>query len=261
MGISQATKKEIIDILFSTIRTKLAKYNPETNHMPFHHRLLGRDRYAIFSFIQSMNTTFGISIWEQISVSLARGCGYKAENQNKLLGQIDKNTESLISNIHYRLRKGEDSPDIEKDRNLIKESIRSGRKVKDPDSTVDLFINTGMSENYIDITSAKPNMKEFAALKLKLLRWTGLRLSQNKEVNVITRLAIPYNPYHPEPYDRWTLTGLYGLNNGEILVGSDFWNFLANDDIYDELLDLFQEVGEKLRDEIDVKFSSFRALH
>ncbi|MDR0411845.1 MAG: TdeIII family type II restriction endonuclease, partial [Treponema sp.] len=27
--------------------------------MPFHYRLLGRDRMALFSFIQSLNTTFG----------------------------------------------------------------------------------------------------------------------------------------------------------------------------------------------------------
>jgi len=113
-------------------------------------------------------------------------------------------------------------------------------------------------ENYFDITSAKPNMKEFVALKLKLLRWTALRLSQDKNVKVFTRLAIPYNPYHPEPYERWTLKGLYDLENGEILVGEEFWNFVGSDNIYEELLDIFQKVGEELRDEIDEKFAEFR---
>jgi len=113
-------------------------------------------------------------------------------------------------------------------------------------------------ENYFDITSAKPNMKEFVALKLKLLRWTGLRLSQDKGIKVFTRLAIPYNPYHPEPYERWTLKGLYDLKNNEILVGKEFWNFVASDNIYEELLDVFQEVGEELREGIDKKFAEFR---
>ena len=101
-------------------------------------------------------------------------------------------------------------------------------------------------------------MKEFVALKLKLLRWAALRLSQDKNAKVFTRLAIPYNPYHPEPYERWTLKGLYDLENGEILVGEDFWNFVASDNIYEELLDVFQSVGEELREEIDKKFAEFR---
>lgn len=104
---------------------------------------------------------------------------------------------------------------------------------------MDLFIKTKDEENYFDITSAKPNMKEFVALKLKLLRWTGLRLSQDKNAKVFTRLAIPYNPYHPEPYERWTLKNLYDLENNEILVGKEFWNFVASNDVYEELLDVF----------------------
>jgi len=85
-----------------------------------------------------------------------------------------------------------------------------------------------------------------------------LRLSQNKEAKVFTRLAIPYNPYHPQPYQRWTLKGLYDLDRGEILVGEEFWNFIANSEIYDKLLDAFQEAGNMLRKEIDEKFAQFR---
>jgi|GEM_PF-2705013 hypothetical protein len=57
---------------------------------------------------------------------------------------------------------------------------------------------------------------------------------------------------------RWTLKGLYDLDRGEILVGEEFWNFVANDEIYDELLDVFQEAGNELREEIDRKFVQFR---
>ena len=138
------------------------------------------------------------------------------------------------------------------------EKVNSRDPRVDPDSVVDLFIKIRGEENCFDITSAKPNVKEFVALKLKLLRWIGLRLSQEKNAEVFTRLAIPYNPYHPEPYERWTLKGLYDLENNEILVGKEFWNFIASDNIYEELLDVFQKVGEELREEIDKKFAEFR---
>lgn len=258
MSLSTKTKEAIISLLKDIIRNKLENYHPETNYMPFHHRLLGKDRYAMFSFIQSLNTTFGISIWEQIAVILAKGAGNYAERQYKLLGEINDETEELIREIHYNLRKGEIAAIKVGEINRIRKKIKKGEAKIDPDSAVDLFVRIKGEENYFDITSAKPNMKEFVALKLKLLRWSALRLSQNKKAKVFTRLAIPYNPYHPEPYERWTLRGLYDLEKGEILVGDDFWNFVASDNIYNELLDIFQEVGEELRSEIDKKFAEFR---
>ncbi len=258
MGLKKQTCNKIRDLLINIVRIKLSEYKPETNHMPFHFRLLGRDRYAMFSFIQSMNTTFGISIWEQVAVIIAESAGFQAKRQYDLLGNIDTETEKLIQNIHYDLRAGTRQVDKLEEIELIRKSIKEGIPKKDPDSRVDLFVRIDDMENYFDITSAKPNIKEFAALKLKLLRWTALRLSQDKNAKVFTRLAIPYNPYHPQPYQRWTLKGMYDLDRGEILVGKEFWNFVANDDIYEDLLDVFQEAGNELREEIDRKFAQFR---
>ncbi len=258
MPLSSQTENRISDLLKNTVREKLRNYRPETKHMPFHHRLLGKDRYAMFSFIQSMNTTFGMSIWEHVAAILAEEAGYFAVRQYKLLGEINKEAEQIINEIHYKLRKGEEVPNKKNELEKIRNIIKVGQLKEHPDSTVDLFVKIKDWENYFDITSAKPNMKEFAALKLKLLKWTALRLSQDKNAKVFTRLAIPYNPYHPEPYERWTLKGLYDLQSGEILVGEDFWNFVSGDDIYENLLDIFQRVGEELRYEIDRKFTEFR---
>lgn len=258
MGFSSKTAAEIGLLLTGTVRDKLRSYRPETGYMPFHHRLLGRDRYAMFSFIQSINTTFGMSIWEQIAVILARDCGYYAERQHKLLGEINEEAEKRINELHYMLRKGEAIADKLYETAQIRGTIRPGQPIIHPDSTVDLFVKKNGEEDYFDITTAKPNMKEFVTLKLKLLRWTALRLSQDSNIDVTARLAIPYNPYHPQPYERWTLRGLYDLEKGEILVGEEFWNFVAQSNIYQQLLDTFQEVGDQLREDIDRKFSEFR---
>ncbi len=257
MSLSSEVVEKIEELLLITVRDKLNSYRPETENMPFHHRLLGKDRYAMFSFVHSMNTTFGMSIWEQVAVILAEGAGNNAVRQYKLLGEIDKNTDNLINEIHYKLRKGEIEANKYNEITQIRNSIQKGEPKVDPDSIVDLFVKIDITENYFDITSAKPNIKEFVALKLKLLRWTALRLSQDKNVNVFTRLAIPYNPYYPQPYERWTLKGLFDLVNGEILVGEEFWNFVACKNVYDDLLGVFETVGKKLRKEIDAKFRKF----
>lgn len=257
MPLSENTKRGILNLLQTTILNKLKSYKPETIPMPFHYRLLGKDRYAMFSFIHSMNTTFGMSIFEQVGEIIANGSTMKAQRHYKLLGTINKEAEDTITKIHFELRKGKRDASYQRELGEIRAKIKNGPAQEDPDSTVDLFvIDKQRIEHYFDITSAKPNMKEFATLKLKLLRWSALRLSQGTKAKLITHLAIPYNPYQPEPYDRWTLKGLYDLNT-EILVGEEFWNFLGNGNIYQELLDVFEETGKKLRDPIDKYFSRF----
>ncbi len=258
MGLTVKTKTIIAGLLSTTVQDKLLNYKPETEYMPFHHRLLGKDRYAMFSFVHSMNTTFGMSLWEQIAEILAKSAGNNATRQYKLLGEIDVTTQKLIDQIYYDLRKAKINVNKLSEIEQIRKAIKKGSPVVDPDSVVDIFIKIGDNENYFDITTAKPNIKDFVALKLKLLRWTALRFSQNKNAKVFTRLAIPYNPYYPEPYERFTLKGLYDLDNGEILIGEEFWNFVAADNIYNDLLDIFQEVGEQLRSVIDKKFAEFK---
>jgi hypothetical protein len=169
--LSNQTRQQIESLLLKTVREKLKAYQPETESMPFHYRLLGRDRYAVFSFIHSMNTA---SLWEQIAVILARAAGYQAVQHYRLLGVIDGKTEEAIRILHRNLRAGLVSVDKKGETKAILATIAQGGAEEDPDTVVDLYVKIGDQENYFDITSAKPNMKEFAALKLKLLRWSGL---------------------------------------------------------------------------------------
>ncbi|MEP0813124.1 MAG: TdeIII family type II restriction endonuclease [bacterium] len=255
-NLPSSCKAEIKKLLLAVVREKLNEYSPETQYMPFHHRLLGKDRYALFSFIHSMNTTLGTSIWEQLSTIIARSFGKVAQHGKLLMGEIDSETVALIEKIHHSLRTADVEVNKTNETELIKRSIKSGKALKHPDSKVDFYLVTDGQENFIDLKTAKPNKEGFEALKRKLLNWTALKFSQNPAANVMTRLAIPYNPYHPKPYDRWTLKGLFDLKAGEVLVGEDYWNFIASSDIHNELLDVFSEAGNALRPEIDEKFSS-----
>jgi hypothetical protein len=205
----------------------------------------------IASLIQSFYTSFGTSVYEQMAVLLAKkNAGYHAERQYVLKGEIDTKTEILINDMHLEiLRTGvteRKADQIE----MIRNSILPGTSQQDPESIVDVFIKTPTGlEYYFDVTSPKCNIKEFRTLKKKLLRWVALRLSIDKAANINTALAIPYNPYYPEPYARWTSTNLYDAN--ELMVGPDFWNFVAAENVYDDLLLLFREVGQELRPIID----------
>ena len=62
----QATK----EVIKNSLQDKFRDYAPETKHMPFHTRLLGKDRMALFSFIHSLNTNFGTRIFEPVAVDI-----------------------------------------------------------------------------------------------------------------------------------------------------------------------------------------------
>lgn len=88
-------------------------------------------------------------------------------------------------------------------------------------------------------------------------RWAAYRLQANPKAQLKTGLAIPYNPYEPEPYQRWTLAGLYDMPE-ELLVADEFWDFLGGKGAYGDLLNVFEQVGIKLRPEIDQRFAKFK---
>ena len=66
----------------NSLRHKFQNYNPEPAVMPFHTRLLGQDRMALFSFIHSLNTNFGTSIFEPVALALA-STKFKEAKSNK----------------------------------------------------------------------------------------------------------------------------------------------------------------------------------
>lgn len=258
MGLSSQQSKDIADILTQQIRRKLADYEPETNNMPFHVRLLGKDRIALFSFIQSINTTLGTSVFEQVAMIIATPHFRQAMHQYKRFNDtISPIAQQVIQDIVDDLKATRRHPDKPAETIEILKVAQSGniKQIKRP--RIDLFVeaNDG-TEYYFDLKTAKPNIGEFVGFKRTLLEWVAIRGAQNPNVKVNTMLAIPYNPYEPEPYQRWTLQGLFDIPN-EILVAEEFWDFLGGKDTYDNVLQVFEDVGITLRPEIDAKFSSF----
>ncbi len=89
------------------------------------------------------------------------------------------------------------------------------------------------------------------------MEWVAIFLAQKPNANVNSYIAIPYNPYEPKPYERWTLKGMLDLEN-ELKVAEEFWDFLGNDGAYLELLNCFERIGIELRPEIDNYFKKFK---
>jgi type II restriction enzyme len=255
MAFDIKQKTHIKQVIADCLRSKFRNYRPESGNMPFHFRLLGKDRMALYSFIHSLNTSFGTSIFEPVAVTLAANNFSKAESQYVVGKTIYEKTQQCIQQIINQLSMG-NNPNKQKEMDLIQRSL-TGNVNQLKTVKVDLFVEKANGEQFLfDLKTAKPNVSNFKDFKRTLLEWAGIALTQNRKANVHTLLAIPYNPYEPEPYQRWTMKGMIDLEN-ELKVADEFWDFLGGKGTYEDLLDCFEQAGLELRPEIDEYFGKF----
>ena len=122
---------------------------------------------------------------------------------------------------------------------------------------VDIMLEGFNGELFLfDIKTAKPNKGSFKEFKRTLLEWVAVTFAANPQAEISSLIAIPYNPYEPKPYSRWTMAGMLDLKE-ELKVADEFWDFLSGQGTYNDLLDCFERVGIELRSEIDAYFSRF----
>ncbi len=250
--------EQIEVIIEGALRAKLGKYVPESSNMPFYTRLLGKDRMALFSFIQSMNTSFGTAIFEKVAITLAADRFDEVATQKVIGNTMTTDAERVIQSILNKLTTGEISPSHAEEIAQIRPYATTGDLVTKRLSKADVYLANENQQIMIELKTAKPNINEFESFKRQLLDWAAAALYQRPDVGIRTIIAAPYNPYHPKPYKRWTMRGILEIENqSQFMVGEEFWNFLAGEDIYEELLNCFERVGLRMKDEIDARFSQF----
>jgi type II restriction enzyme len=254
------TKQQVIDIenvLRTSLRKKFKTYKPEPASMPFHTRLLGKDRMALFSFIHSLNTNFGTSIFEPVAKELAKYKFKRVETQAEAGTKISEASQVEIQRIMDNLITAKNTPDKIKEIEAIRKVCQKG-EIRDIKPTkVDILLESKDGELFLfDIKTAKPNIGGFKEFKRTLLEWVATIFVEKPKAKINTIIAIPYNPYEPRAYNRWAMRGMLDLDN-ELKVAAEFWDFLGGNGTYKDLLDCFERVGIELRGEIDEYFRKY----
>jgi type II restriction enzyme len=106
MALTREQIKKVENTIRESLRNKFQFYKPETDNMPFHYRLLGQDRMALFSFIHSLNTTFGTSIFEPVAETLASVSFSIAQKQFVVGNKISEQAQTEIQRIMNELTIG-----------------------------------------------------------------------------------------------------------------------------------------------------------
>lgn len=258
MPLTTKQKSVIEETISTCLHQKFKNYKSVTNYMPFHFRLLGRDRMALYSFIQSLNTTFGTSIFEPVALVLATTSKKfrRTEKQfvvgNKISEGAQREIQSIIDNLSIT---GE--PDKINEIERLRRVCQTGKTNITKPVKVDLYLEGINGEKHLfDLKTAKPNKSNFKDFKRTILEWAAICLYNNPDDNISTYIAIPYNPFEPKPYQMWTFKGMFDFEQ-ELKVAHEFWDFIGGDGSYEELLNCFERAGISLRSEIDKYFERF----
>lgn len=251
MPLSDAQKQRITELLSNKIEKKLASYGRETISMPFLSRLIqDNEKIAAYSFIHSLATTLGMSVYEDASVIIASEHCEEAFRNYGVGGVLSGNQETVITNIVSALRNGDRQANISQEKKEVLQASTENGEFKKSGNIADFYMKKNGAEYYFEIKTVKPNIDVFEKSKTKLLEWVARKRSP-----VHVYLAFPYNPYHPQPYHRFAEVGMMDAPN-DFLVGDQYWDFIGGENTFPALLDVFNKVGLKYKNQLNEKFAA-----
>jgi hypothetical protein len=248
VAITADVKKEIREYLIRVLDDKIKKYKPETDYAPFIKSLI-RDKPKLnsYSIIHSIQTSLGMSMHEQVSKIIALTKFDEAHTQWPSDIMVAKKRVTKIEEILTQVTNGTRKPNrlTEQDEIL---SIKNDDLVKKKtESIVDVYLRRNNDEFYFDIKTVKPNKTGFNSHKKRILTWIA---RANKPIT--SAIVFPYNPYHPKAYKG---IGFDIMSPDDVMIGKDYWDFLGGKGCYEEVLDLYEQVGKimwaKLKERIE----------
>lgn len=211
---------------------------------PFGFRLVPVEVWKGSKFERSFVTTLGQNIFEQIAKMVAEGSGAQSSNQHTTTFTINTWRNERIEEILSAHRDGQRRPNWDEE----VEEITNLENQNFTQVTVrfDLYVRrTDGREEFYGLKTVKPNLDQAERAKRDMLR-----LTTGYNGNFETYFALPYNPAgegniyraagHAIPYKIFDMD-----NDPSVLIGREFWNKIGDsENTYDELLELFSEIGE-----------------
>ena len=157
MGLTENQIFQIRELLSTKIENKLKRYDRETTSMPFLARLIqDNEKLAAYSFIHSMATTLGMSIYEDVSVIIASGNCEECYRNYGVGGVLSKEQKTVINRIITELRNKQRKADIESEKKEILKASTTNGNFQKSGNIADFYMKRDNKEYYFEIKTVKP---------------------------------------------------------------------------------------------------------
>lgn len=239
-------RDQIMTILENCVVSAISRTNQkidaDKSHKPFHKALLTDDIVRISSFERSFSTSFGQGPVEKISELVAIENGFRAERQREIYLNLYKGAVDEVERISSALRSGNQKPNWSKEIKTVSSYNKGDTVVRRVIS--DLWLEKDGREYFFSIKTVTPNLDQSEIAKKDML------LLKSENIDYETFFALYYNPNGKNriDYKHSFPMKMFDMHKDEcVLIGEDYWNFLGGEGTYDELLEIFAEVGLKTK--------------
>src|SRR5712691_3181214 len=191
---------------------------------------------------RGFSTALG-NLHERIALVIGESVHEEAQRAFDLSGNLPVLTREFITQRIGQLASGAAAPDHAFERQQLLNAF--GAEV--PEATrIDLYVKTRAGEwHYFEMKSAKPNKGQCIEMKQRLLTALAIRRQESTR----TWWGVPYNPYGRGEY-RWVYPLVFFDFEHEVMLGLQFWDFVGGTRTYEELLDLYRQVGDEFAERI-----------
>lgn len=194
-----------------------------------------------------MSTRLGNSIEEcarlialEYHQKARRGYDVKADVSLAAFAEAECQKENYESSA----KTGKAKPSLEKMIAAVLQARRSD-DLETKSVRTDLYILAkDGTEYFLEIKAPKPNKGQCLEVTQRLLRFHLLRGESRPQVKAY--YAMPYNPYGATKADyKWSYAKNYMPFDDAVIIGSEFWNIVGGETAYQELLEIYLEVGNE----------------
>ena len=191
---------------------------------------------------RSFSTRLG-NLHEKVAAAIAQEVHADVRQPHDLSGPIPVLSREFITQRVDALEHRKAEPDAAYEREQIFGHF--GNRVNAA-TRIDLYIRTQDGEDhFFEIKSAKPNKGQCVEMKTRLLTALAIRRQETTH----TWWGVPYNPYGGGEY-RWMYPLAFFDFDNEVMLGLAFWDFVGGTGTYEELLELYREIGGEFAERI-----------
>ncbi len=219
---------------------------------PFLDRLVREPKWMfIHFFIHSVYTTVGQKIYANMgAILVGEDAKPVTEYKQHKKRPIYEGQQLAARRIAEQLYSGEVTPDTSREIHVMLSS-KTGKVLTNPredEANIDLLFNRPPYTIAIEIKTALPNKRQWADFKEHLLLW----IAEFDTLQLRPIFALPYNPFHPKPYQwgmgEWVFDR--ASNPPQMLIGDEFWDYLGGHGSYEDILEIFDDVGKVSYDKV-----------
>ena len=177
------------------------------------------------------------NLHERVAAVVAAEVHAEVRQPHDLAGAIPVLSREFITQRIGALERREARPDARFEREQI--LGRFGNEVNAA-TRIDLYVQTNEGETHLfEIKSAKPNKGQCIEIKQRLLPALAIRRDEATR----TWWGVPYNPYGRGEYRHAYPLAFFDFER-EVMIGAPFWDFVGGPGTYDELLDVYRQIGD-----------------